>query len=343
MSFNATTKTVTFTPDNNYTGAASFDYQVTDGKVSATGHVAVTVTPIQIIRGTNGPNFLVGGPGSQLLLGLGANDRLNGGLGDDFLTGGAGADTFIIDGSDVTGTAVDTITDLNFAEGDSIALLNFGRGTFAGFEGGNDLFVNEKGTGTVIDALIDIRELAEATTTVKASQSGADLLVTVIDTNGDKEVVRLSGLWNAYDDLLRNGPEVNELRGGNGPDVLDAGPGNQILKGLGGNDTLIGGPGDDLMTGGTGADVFQFSGRDIAEHQHDNDTISDLNFAEGDKLVFSGYQGGTFGAHSTAGGSSVTIDFGSCSGRRGFDIGQHSRTSARNDRHPDPGYHAGKW
>ncbi|HWU86734.1 MAG TPA: Ig-like domain-containing protein, partial [Kofleriaceae bacterium] len=38
--------TVTFTPNANYNGAASFDYTVSDGAATATGHVAVTVTPV---------------------------------------------------------------------------------------------------------------------------------------------------------------------------------------------------------------------------------------------------------------------------------------------------------
>jgi VCBS repeat-containing protein len=46
VSYNTTTRQVTFTPDANYSGAAGFDYKVTDGQLSATGHVAVTVTPV---------------------------------------------------------------------------------------------------------------------------------------------------------------------------------------------------------------------------------------------------------------------------------------------------------
>ena len=36
VSFNATTKMVTFTPDANFNGAAGFDYQITDGTVTVT-------------------------------------------------------------------------------------------------------------------------------------------------------------------------------------------------------------------------------------------------------------------------------------------------------------------
>ena len=57
VSFNTTTKTVTFTPDANFNGAAGFDYQVTDGTVTVTGHVAVTVTPVNDPPVANADSF----------------------------------------------------------------------------------------------------------------------------------------------------------------------------------------------------------------------------------------------------------------------------------------------
>jgi cysteine-rich repeat protein len=41
-----TGNTIVFTPDPNYNGPASFGYQISDGMATATGHVAVTVRPV---------------------------------------------------------------------------------------------------------------------------------------------------------------------------------------------------------------------------------------------------------------------------------------------------------
>lgn len=66
------------------------------------------------------------------------------------------------------------------------------------------------------------------------------------------------------------------------------GTGNDILRGNKGDDFLIGGAGDDQMTGGAGADQFRFFGDDI-DGPSDTDRIYDLNFDQGDKLVFDNF------------------------------------------------------
>jgi Domain of unknown function (DUF4082)/Cadherin-like domain/Bacterial Ig domain len=44
VTYNASTQTVTFTPNAGYTGPASFTYNVTDGKLTGSGNVSLTVT-----------------------------------------------------------------------------------------------------------------------------------------------------------------------------------------------------------------------------------------------------------------------------------------------------------
>ena len=58
-----------------------------------------------------------GGAGDDILFGGNANDILTGGVGNDNLTGNTGADIFALGF-----TGIDTITDFNSAEGDTIAL-----------------------------------------------------------------------------------------------------------------------------------------------------------------------------------------------------------------------------
>ena len=66
--------------------------------------------------------------------------------------------------------------------------------------------------------------------------------------------------------------------GGLGNDVIWASSGDDDLRGGEGNDILFGGKGTDTLTGGSGSDVFQFT------LSSGNDTITDFNISEGDKL-----------------------------------------------------------
>ncbi len=123
---------------------------------------------------------------------------------------------------------------------------------------------------------------------------------------GDAGVNRFTG--NAGDDTLI-GLEGNDgLRGGAGNDILHGGAGDDVLNGDAGNDTLTGGIGDDIinggagddtlmggigadmlsgnagndtLTGGIGSDIFDYN---IVENNNGNDTITDFNLTEEDKL-----------------------------------------------------------
>src|SRR5687768_8647752 len=91
----------------------------------------------------------------------------------------------------------------------------------------------------------------------------------------------------------RDGPD--DLRATNDEDgtQLRGGDGNDILRGGRYDDILVGGSGSDKMFGGDGGDQFRFFGDDI-EGVSDTDFIYDLDFAEGDTLVFGNYGANTF-------------------------------------------------
>ena len=74
--------------------------------------------------------------------------------------------------------------------------------------------------------------------------------------------------------------------------ILNAGAGNDILRGGAYNDILSGGSGDDQMFGGDGADQFRFFGDQ--QTGLDTDRVYDLDFSEGDTLVFGNWGAGTF-------------------------------------------------
>jgi Ca2+-binding RTX toxin-like protein len=93
---------------------------------------------------------------------------------------------------------------------------------------------------------------------------------------------------------------------------FSSGAGDDILRGGRYNDILVAGSGNDQMFGGGGADQFRFFGYAI-DGEHDADNIRDLNFTDGDVLVFGKFNAGTFvdkdalGVNAYDGGAGATI------------------------------------
>ena len=136
---------VVFTPDNDFSGTASFEYTLGDGTDTDTALVTVEVGDAlaggnrkqgligtagdDVITGGNGKDTLLGNAGDDLLVGGNGKDTLIGGLGNDTLTGGNGPDTFVL----AAGEGTDTITD--FSKADVIGLaggLDVGDLSFSG-------------------------------------------------------------------------------------------------------------------------------------------------------------------------------------------------------------------
>jgi VCBS repeat-containing protein len=155
---------ILFTPIKGFSGAASFNYTVTDGQLTSTAKVTVQVgarlfgskgddringtlgddllegrngkdslnggSGNDTLLGGNGNDVLVGGNGKDILDGGNGNDSLSGGFGNDTLTGGNGKDKFVLAATQGT----DKITD--FSKGiDLIGLsggLTFGQLSLSG-------------------------------------------------------------------------------------------------------------------------------------------------------------------------------------------------------------------
>ena len=75
---------------------------------------------------------------------------------------------------------------------------------------------------------------------------------------------------------------IDNVVGGSGNDHLTGNGGANTIVGGGGSDVLDGQTGNDTLTGGTGADVF------VYRDNYGQDTITDFNAVEGDKIDVSG-------------------------------------------------------
>lgn len=91
--------------------------------------------------------------------------------------------------------------------------------------------------------------------------------------------------------------------------LINSGAGDDILRGGKFNDILDGGAGNDQMWGGGGADQFRFFANKV--DGVDTDKIYDLNFGDGDVMVFGGFDAGTYsdlsGLDGFSGGSSAIV------------------------------------
>ncbi len=167
---------------------------------------------------------LVGGSGTDVLIGSTASNTIRGGGGSDYLWGGpAGACSTTVD--------VDV---LNGEDGDDVFVPLIADGAAAAdcrdtFNGGNG-----------VDAVL----YSFRTNGVTASPNGA----------------ASSGESGEGDTI---GADVELVFGGSGDDLLSAGPRAVWLFGCAGNDTLVGGNGNDVLAGGPGDDLMNgFAGDD---------------------------------------------------------------------------------
>ncbi len=164
---------ILFTPIRGFSGAASFNYTITDGQLTSTAKVTVEVGARLFggrgndhINGTAGNDYILGGNGKDSLNGRNGNDTLLGGNGNDILVGGNGKD--ILDG----GNGNDTLSG------------GFGKDTLTGGNG-KDKFVlaATQGTDQITDFSkgIDLIGLSGGLSFGQLSFSGHKIIVTATD------------------------------------------------------------------------------------------------------------------------------------------------------------------
>jgi Ca2+-binding RTX toxin-like protein len=234
-----------------------------------------TLISIENAIGSSFADLIIGSAGANRLIGNDGDDTISGGAGQDNLEGGAGND---------------------------IAAFSGDRSQYLVIEQPNGSFqVADLRTGEV-DLLsgIEMLRFADGDLGASATADGGEG-VEAGASNGTKSYV---GGRARNDDLRANFADAD---GSN----IQSGAGADILRGGRFDDLLTGGAGDDQLFGGSGADQFRFFGTQI-EGQDDTDTVYDLSFAEGDKLVFGDFGAGTFGnlagVKGFKGGTAVIID-----------------------------------
>jgi len=131
-------------------------------------------------------NSLRGNALNNTLRGLGGNDSLNGGAGDDVLVGGSGAQDILFGGTgadrfefsaadSADATAVDDIRDLNFEEGDTVALLGLGTG----------------GSDVILTSYTDVYNYVVGTAGVSAATNSQGHLLMTVQRGATTQVVNI--------------------------------------------------------------------------------------------------------------------------------------------------------
>jgi hypothetical protein len=179
--------TVTFSDTGGNGG--SFDYKVTDGSLTDTGHVTITQDTVGTLSGTSNDDIIIvgatgttvdAGGGDDIVIGGAGKDRLDGGSGNDLIFGQGGDDTMIFGSGDKYdgGSGFDqvrvTTGDTNFS---------YDKGAFIGVEMVDIGETNDRGSSDENKFSLNAGDLVAGAT--GTSLGGHSIALYVIgDTNG---------------------------------------------------------------------------------------------------------------------------------------------------------------
>ena len=248
--------TLTFTPSADFNGTISFDYTVTDGKLSDTATAHVTVTPVDDApRFTSPAAFAM--PENQTAVGMiAAVDPEH----DAFTFALAGANDQAFFSINANTGALSFLTAPDFETPED-----------ANHDNVYDLVVSARdvfGVTSTQAVSVSVSNLAEPGQTINGG-NGNNILT---GTPGNDIINGGNG-----NDFLAGADGNDNISGGNGNDTLQGGRGNDNLRGDNGNDFVDGGRGDDRLTGGDGHDTLLFGltfGHDVVTDFSHDDVIS---------------------------------------------------------------------
>jgi Ca2+-binding RTX toxin-like protein len=281
--------TITFTADAGYTGAASFDYTVSDGELTDVGTVNITVSAEANGENTNvSPDVVnfVGTSEDEVIYGSNLNDTVDGKYGDDTLYGFDGDDNlkgYVGNDLFVGGAGNDT---LNGSLGSDTYLFNLGDGqdTISEYRSATDVNVIEFGPGITPDDL-----------SFQKSSNGTSLEIIV---GGGGDLITLQYFYSSSYDPSK--PFIGEMRFDNravytpsdfgalipglmseGKDFIIGNADDNTFDALGGNDTVMGGAGNDSLSGGTGNDWLYGQAGDDTYHFQAGDGFDTIHAQSG--------------------------------------------------------------
>jgi Ca2+-binding RTX toxin-like protein len=322
---------ITFTPDANFNGAASFDYTVSDGDLTDTVTVNVTVTAVNdapvlsdptdiSYTDTSATDNFTGVSGS-----LSAAD-LDGDSLSYSLTGSVIDNSLAGFGVSVTSTYgkmyLNTSTGAYYFEPNDAAIngLSAGSNPTADFQFTASDGALSSNTQTLTVQLTGANEAATTPTAPPVYTGTGD--PNDFDGLGDPDGENLSSTATNGADTLYGGAGNDTINGGGGDDIIYGGSGNDGIDGVGDEDTLYGGSGndtisggnfDDTIIGGYGADALNGNnGADTFVYLSTLDTGDTISgFKQGgdaDKIDLSGIDANTALANDQAFGSVVNIN-----------------------------------
>ncbi|MFZ5961526.1 Ig-like domain-containing protein [Thalassococcus sp. BH17M4-6] len=263
--------TVTYTPDDGFTGEDTITYTVDDGNGGTdTGTITVTVDPVSPPPPADGPRIDVDvfplPPEDQAFDPLDGLDEDPDPLDDlDTFTGTAGPDTF--DGGDDAdtisgGAGSDTleggIDDDIISGGDGADLITD--------EQGSDSITGGAGDDTIVAGVDTFSDYEGDDPAFPLTFGGTTFLSDPNPTDGLDTV-----LGNLGDDVISTGDDADSIEGGAGNDTLDGGIDDDTIRGNNDDDSIIGGHGSDSLDGGQGNDFIDGSNIPALEQTDDID------------------------------------------------------------------------
>ena len=229
---------------------------------------------------------LLGTRGYDVLEGTDQDDTLLLRWGNDVADGGDGGDSFILDGRYVDDGDKYRIRDLDFSEGDTLTFRLFDPNTFSNtVDPDNHLqILGTSLNGAIFDSLDDIAE-AHLSGALTAQKAGGESTLLTLHVDGKDISLFLRNV--DFDDINILSTDYSP-----GDDMIVGGANDDIMYGWGGDDELVMRYGNDTGVGGSGSDQFVFDGRYL--NNGDSHRVQDLDFSEGDSLVFQFMDAGSF-------------------------------------------------
>lgn len=250
VTINAVTGAFVFTPDANYSGAASFTYTVSDGQLESAGKT-VTLS----LAAVNDAPTAIGFANAA------GSTPENGGLVKV-------ADIVVTD--DGLGT---NLLSLSGADAAKFTIV----GTALYYNGGGD-FEGQNAFDVAVSVADPAFPAAVQSAALHLALADAAEARSYLGTSRDD--VFQSSLTSIDSWTMTGGAGNDRLSGGAGQDTLLGGAGNDVLNGGGGNDFLNGGTGLDLLTGGAGADRFVFERPGDTSVGRNADHITDFQLGD---------------------------------------------------------------